>query len=296
VSRTAQKILTQEYSKSQDYKMLAKFKLTLMVVLTSVLAYMIAAGGQVNWVVASLLFLGGFCVSAAANGINQVLEKDYDAMMERTKNRPLPAERMKSSEAVLFSGLMLVFGTICLGLINPLTSFIGMCSFVLYAFVYTPLKRYSTLSVAIGAIPGALPVLIGVVAFEGTLTTFALALFLVQFLWQFPHFWAIAYLSFDDYDKAGYKLLPRSEDGAIDRNLGAYSAMYALLIIPVVIWAQYSGVETQILAFVGIVLSTLAYAVMAVRMQIKPSRETALGLMFSSFFYLPTVLALYLIG
>jgi len=296
VSKTVTHKLTQDYSKSQDYKMLAKFKLTMMVVVTSVLAYLIAAGGELDWGVASLLFVGGFGVSAAANGINQVLEKDFDAMMERTKNRPLPAGRMKSSEAVLFSGLMLVFGTICLGLINPLTSFIGMCSFMLYAFVYTPLKRYSTLSVAIGAIPGALPVLIGVVAFEGTLTTFALALFLVQFLWQFPHFWAIAYLSFDDYDKAGYKLLPRSTDGKIDKNLGAYSAMYALLIVPTVIWAQYSGVETQILAFGGIIIATLAYAAMAIRMQLKPSRSTALGLMFSSFFYLPIVLALYLIG
>ena len=276
--------------------MLVKFKLTLMVVMTSGLAYLIAAGGAVDIVTLLLLTVGGFFVSGAANGINQVLEKDYDALMERTKDRPLPSERMKSSEAVLFSGLSLVLGTLCLGLINPLTAFVGMCSFVLYAFVYTPLKRYSTLSVAIGAIPGALPVLIGVVAFEGTFTTLALALFLVQFLWQFPHFWAIAYLSFDDYDKAGYKLLPLSEEGRIDRNLGTYSAIYALLIVPTVLWAQWSGVETNIIALGLIIVSTLIYAGMAIRMQIKPSRKTALGLMFSSFFYLPIVLALYLIG
>ena len=288
--------IVKTYSKSQDYKMLVKFKLTLMVVMTSGLAYLIAAGGAVDIVTLLLLTVGGFFVSGAANGINQVLEKDYDALMERTKDRPLPSERMKSSEAVLFSGLSLVLGTLCLGLINPLTAFVGMCSFVLYAFVYTPLKRYSTLSVAIGAIPGALPVLIGVVAFEGTFTTLALALFLVQFLWQFPHFWAIAYLSFDDYDKAGYKLLPLSEEGRIDRNLGTYSAIYAFLIVPTVLWAQWSGVETNIIALGLIIVSTLIYAGMAIRMQIKPSRKTALGLMFSSFFYLPIVLALYLIG
>ena len=288
--------IVKTYSKSQDYKMLVKFKLTLMVVMTSGLAYLIAAGGAVDIVTLLLLTVGGFFVSGAANGINQVLEKDYDALMERTKDRPLPSERMKSSEAVLFSGLSLVLGTLCLGLINPLTAFVGMCSFVLYAFVYTPLKRYSTLSVAIGAIPGALPVLIGVVAFEGTFTTLALTLFLVQFLWQFPHFWAIAYLSFDDYDKAGYKLLPLSEEGRIDRNLGTYSTIYALLIVPTVLWAQWSGVETNIIALGLIIVSTLIYAGMAIRMQIKPSRKTALGLMFSSFFYLPIVLALYLIG
>jgi len=267
-----------------------------MVVITSVMAYLIAAGGSADLVTIALLFIGGFCVSGAANGINQVLEKDYDALMERTQNRPLPAHRMKSSEAVLFSGLSLVVGTLCLGLINPLTAFIGMCSFMLYAFVYTPLKRYSTLSVAIGAIPGALPVLIGAVAFDGTFTILALTLFLIQFLWQFPHFWAIAYLSFDDYDRAGYKLLPLSESGSIDRNLGTYSAIYALLIIPTVVWAYLSGVETHIVALALVVLCTLIYAAMAILMQMKPSRKTALGLMFSSFFYLPIVLALYLIG
>lgn len=296
MSKAITENIVKTYSKSQDYKMLVKFKLTLMVVITSVMAYLIAAGGSADLITMALLFIGGFCVSGAANGINQVLEKDYDALMERTQNRPLPAHRMKSSEAVLFSGLSLVVGTLCLGLINPLTAFIGMCSFVLYAFVYTPLKRYSTVSVAIGAIPGALPVLIGAVAFDGTFTILALTLFLIQFLWQFPHFWAIAYLSFDDYDRAGYKLLPLSESGSIDRNLGIYSAIYALLIIPTVVWAYLSGVEIHIVALALVVLCTLIYAAMAILMQMKPSRKTALGLMFSSFFYLPIVLALYLIG
>ncbi len=285
-----------QYSKSQDYLMLVKFRLTLMVVVTSVLAYFIAAGMSFDWVVMSLLFVGGFAVSGAANGINQVLEKEFDLLMERTKNRPLPADRMKSSEAVLFSGSLLVFGVICLALINPLTAFLGMFSFVLYAFLYTPLKRYTTLSVAIGAIPGALPLLIGVVAHSGVITTLGLVLFFVQFLWQFPHFWAIGYLSFDDYDKAGYKLLPKDENGKIDRNLGFYSAVYSILIIPTVLCAYYAGLETNVIALGAIILTTIIYTVMGVRMQLAPSRKTALGLMFSSFFYLPIVLMLYLIG
>jgi len=203
---------------------------------------------------------------------------------------------MKSSEAVLFSGLMLVLGTICLGLINPLTAFLGMSSFVLYAFVYTPLKRYSTISVAIGAIPGALPVLIGVVAQEGTLTTLGITLFLIQFLWQFPHFWAIAFLSFEDYSKAGYKLLPKSEDGGIDKNLGFYSAVYSALIIPTVLWAQWNGIELNYLVLSLVILVTLIYTYLGIRLQLKPVRANALKLMFSSFFYLPIVLVLYLIG
>lgn len=285
-----------QVSKLQDYQMLVKFRLTLMVVVSSVLAYLISTGMAFDWVILSLLFIGGFAVSGAANGINQVLEKEYDAIMERTKNRPLAANRMKSSEAVMFSGLLLVFGIICLGLINPLTAFIGMVSFVLYAFLYTPMKRYSTLSVAIGAIPGALPVLIGVVAHSGTLTVLGIVLFMIQFLWQFPHFWAIAYLSFEDYDKAGYKLLPKTTEGKIATNLGFYSAAYSLLILPTVGWAYMSGLDTNLIALAGIVLATIVYTIMGLRLQFNPTRKTALGLMFSSFFYLPIVLFLYLIG
>lgn len=267
-----------------------------MVVVSSVLAYLVAAGDTFDWTIMTLLFVGGFCVSGAANGINQVLEKEFDAMMTRTMNRPLAANRMKSSEAVMSSGLLLVFGVICLGLINPLTAFIGMSSFVLYAFLYTPMKRYSTLSVAVGAIPGALPVLIGAVAHSGTLTALGMTLFMVQFLWQFPHFWAIAYLSFDDYDNAGYKLLPKSEDGNIDRNLGFYSAIYSLLILPTIAYGYYTGIELAGWAMAGLVAVTIFYTAMAIRMQLGPSRKTALGLMFSSFFYLPIVLFLYLLG
>ena len=288
--------LGQTISKMDDIYLLVKFRLSLMVVISSALAYLIAAGGQLIWSVFGLLVVGGMAVTGASNGINQVLEKEYDALMERTKLRPLAANRMKSSEAVLISGLMLVFGVICLSFINPMVAFLGMLSFVLYAFLYTPLKRYSTVSVAVGAIPGALPVLIGVVAHDGTLTMLGMTLFLVQFLWQFPHFWAISFLSFDDYDNAGYKLLPKDSDGSIASNLGAYSAIYSLLIIPTIIWAYMAGLETQIWALAGIIILTLIYTWMGIRLQIHKNRATALHLMFSSFFYLPLVLLLYLIG
>lgn len=283
-------------SKIDDIYLLIKFRLTLMVVASSVLAYLIAAGGSVSMLVLALLFVGGFCVTCASNGINQVLEKEFDALMTRTKNRPLAANRMKTSEAVLISGLFLVIGILCLAFINPMVAFLGTCSFILYAFVYTPLKRYSTVSVAVGAIPGAFPVLIGVVAHDGTLTVLGITLFLIQFLWQFPHFWAISFLSFDDYNNAGYKLLPKDKDGTIDKNLGAYSAMYSVLIFPTIYWAYASGVETHIIALIGIVLMTIIYTLMAVFLQLKKDRKSALMLMFSSFFYLPIVLILYLVG
>jgi len=283
-------------SKMDDLYLLVKFRLSLMVVASSVLAYFIAAGSSFSWSVFVLLFIGGFGITAAANGINQVLEREFDSLMERTKIRPLAANRMKSSEAVLISGFMLVIGIMCLSFINPVVSFLGMLSFMLYAFVYTPLKRYSTISVAIGAIPGAFPVLIGVVAHDGTLTLLGLTLFMIQFLWQFPHFWAISFLSFDDYNNAGFKLLPKGKDGNIDRNLGAYSAIYSLLIIPTVLIAYYAGLETSMLALGGVILLTLIYTWYAIKMQIDKDRDSALKLMFSSFFYLPLVLLLYIIG
>ncbi len=283
-------------TKWDDLMMLVKFRLTAMVVVSSILAYFVVAGAQASLTTMALLTIGGFAITFASNGINQVLEKEFDALMTRTQYRPLAANRMKSSEAVLISGFFLVVGVLSLSLIHPMVAFLGMCSFILYAFIYTPMKRYSTLSVAIGAIPGALPVLIGTVAHEGSLTIFGLVLFLIQFLWQFPHFWAISFLSFDDYSKAGYKLLPTDASGNIDKNLGFYSAMYSLLIFPVLAIGHYMGIEIHMVAMSLIIILTTIYTALGFYLQIRKTRKSALILMFSSFFYLPLVLILYLIG
>lgn len=283
-------------SKFDDIYMLVKFKLSLMVVISSSLAYLVAAGSAVDFWVVLLLTIGGLSITFAANAVNQVLEKEFDAMMTRTHMRPVADNRMKSSEAVLISGLLLVFGTICLGLIHPLAAFLGMSSFLLYAFIYTPMKRYSTLSVAVGAIPGALPVLIGTVAHSGELTLLGFTLFMIQFLWQFPHFWSISYLSFADYDKANYKLLPKNTDGTIDKNLGAYSAVYALLIIPTVLFEFYAGDSIGIYSLIAVLALTVYYTYRSLKLQWSPSNITARQLMFSSFFYLPLVLIFYFIG
>jgi len=155
------------YSFWGDIKMLIKFKLSLMVLMSSVLGYLVVAGFQTSPTILALLTVGGFLTTAAANILNQVLERDFDSLMDRTKNRPLAANRMKVSEAVLIAGISMVVGIGMLAMINPLTALLGTLSLLSYAFVYTPLKRYSTAAVAVGAIPGALPVLIGTCAFEG---------------------------------------------------------------------------------------------------------------------------------
>jgi protoheme IX farnesyltransferase len=275
--------------------MLIKFRLTTMVVFSAVVGYLIAAGGVLHPVHLLLLALGGYCVTGAANAINQVLEKEYDAMMTRTADRPVAAGRMQASEAVVIAGLLLLVGEICLGLFNPLTAFLGMLSFILYAFLYTPMKRYGTLSVAIGAIPGAMPVIIGCVAVQGTITWLALTLFALQFLWQFPHFWAIGFLSFDEYRKAGFKLIPTMQNGQIHNRLGWHTLVYATLLLPVCGLAWWAGV---IGPWTTIALLTVSgwYLYKSYKFWRLFDQDSAKRLMFTSFAYLPIILCLILIG
>lgn len=276
-----------QYSKIADYGLLVKFRLTFLVVLTSVLAFL-AAGGDISGKALVILAIGGFCVTAAANAINQVFEKDFDILMSRTENRPVATGRMSVSEAVLFAGIMCTVGIILLSMFNPLTSFIAMVSFLLYTFVYTPFKRYSTLAVAIGAVPGALPALIGCTAASGTITMLGLGLFVIQFLWQFPHFWSISYLSFDDYSKAGFKFIP-SENGKVSRSLGMSSLIYALLILPVIGIMVMLNVAS-IGALVVSLIATLIYIYFSYNFHKKFDRDSARRLMFCSFFYMPIIL------
>lgn len=264
-----------------------------MVVISSQLAYAIAAGGSFDWMVFAFLSIGGFLVTGAANTLNQVLEREFDLNMERTKDRPLAAKRMTVSHGVMIAGFMSLVGVSLLAILNPLSGLLGMLSMIIYAFIYTPLKRVSTLSVGIGAIPGALPVLIGCTAHSGTLTMLGILLFCIQFLWQFPHFWAIGFLGFDDYKKAGFKLLPE-ENGVIDRKVGLHSFIYAVLLIAVVF--GLSVIST--ISAIGIVLSalmTVIYAAYSLNFYIKHDRTSARKLMFSSFVYLPIVLIVLLV-
>ncbi len=277
----------------QDYKMLVKFRLTMTVVFSSVMAYLIASRGAINWTAIIILALGGFLVTGASNALNQVLEKDYDKLMKRTANRPLATGRMSVSEAVMAAGLMSVVGITLLALFNVWAAFFGMLALLLYAFVYTPMKRVSPIAVVIGAFPGALPTLIGAVAVEGELTMLGLVLFAIQFFWQFPHFWSIGWLGYEDYNNAGYKLLP-SKDGQRDRNTGLQSFLYALLLLPIPLLPYFMGVSGVVSAVIVLFLS-IAYVVVSWNFYQKNDRKAALRVMFYSFLYNPLVLiALFL--
>ncbi len=274
--------------KVSDYVMLVKLRLSLLVVFSSAMAYLIAASGVINWLDVLLLSIGGFLVTGAANALNQVFERESDQLMTRTANRPLATGRMSVSEAVMAAGFMSLIGILILATFNPWTALLGTISLILYAFVYTPMKKISALAVIVGAIPGALPMMIGCVAFEGTITMLALTLFAIQFLWQFPHFWAIAWMAFEDYAKAGMHLLP-SKRGVKDNNSGFQSFIYAMFLIPVSL-VPYMMEVTGIVSGVILLICGIYYAWCGWDFFKKETKKTALRLMFCSFLYLPIIL------
>lgn len=275
-----------------DFGLLVKFKLTLLVVFTSSLAYIMAGGLAYGFHTLVIFSIAGFLISGSANAMNQVLEKDYDSQMNRTKNRPVASGRMLPSVGILIAGSMGVAGLLLMLYFNPLTALLSAISLISYAFIYTPLKRYSPIAVFVGAFPGALPVLVGCVAVDGYVTTFALLLFAIQFFWQFPHFWAIGWLSFKDYQKAGYKIVPMI-DGKIDPEIGLQSLIYTILIFPVSILFFYF----DIIGVFGLVL-LLAGATHFVHKSYifykSPSDYSARKLMYASLYFLPVIFCVLL--
>ncbi len=272
----------------QDFKMLVKFRLSLTVVFSSAMGFLIASPGSWSWFSLLMLSLGGFLVTGAANILNQVLEKDYDRLMQRTAQRPLATGRMRVSEAVLLAGIMALFGVTMLAWFNPWTAFLGMVALMLYAFVYTPLKRIGPVAVFVGAIPGALPTLIGAAAAEGFISALGASLFAIQFFWQFPHFWSIAWLGHDDYIRAGYRLLP---DGGEERRTttGLYAFFYALPLVPLGFAPWMTG-ATGLVSGAIIAILSVGYAAMGWGLYRRNDRKSALQLMFYSFMFIPVAL------
>ncbi|MEL6538783.1 MAG: heme o synthase, partial [Bacteroidota bacterium] len=213
------------------YRELVKFRLSFLVAFSSAFGYALAQPQQINWLGLLWLSLAGFLLSGASITINQVLEQKYDAKMKRTQNRPLPTGKISSKEAIAFA-VFLGFGSLLIlwFTTNPLTVLLALVSMVLYSFVYTPLKRVGPIAVFVGAIPGALPPLLGWVAVSGVFSVEAVLVFAIQFVWQFPHFWAIAWVADEDYQKAGFKLLPGA--GQKDMRTAAQIMTYTMLLLP----------------------------------------------------------------
>lgn len=242
-----------------------------------------------TWQTLLALAIGGFCVTGAAAALNQVLEEEHDKLMKRTANRPIAAGRMGSSEAVLLAGILSVTGLMILGAFNPATAMLAALSLVTYAFIYTPMKRVSPAAVWIGAIPGALPMAIGWVAAGNPLGPEAIFLFSIQFFWQFPHFWAIAWVAYQDYSKAGFYLLPSKNKDGRDRSTALQTVFYAACLLPMSILPYYFGISGSIACTTMLILGVV-YLAYAINLYQKCTTQAARKLMFASFFYLPVVL------
>jgi len=272
---------------------LLKVRLSLLVAFSCAFGYGLATRGNMDWQVLFMLTLGGFLLSGASVSINQILEKDLDALMIRTQGRPLPTNRLSVNEATIFTLLCLSASLIILWIYtNPLTVVLSIISMLLYSFVYTPLKRVGPIAVFIGAIPGALPPLLGWIAATGTITYEAIIIFGIQFIWQFPHFWAIAWVADDDYKKAGFKLLPSG--GGKDLNTAIQIMVYTLFLIPLGLLPATFGI-TGIYSAVVATLCGAAFFAQTFSLMKTGSRQSALRIMFGSFIYLPVVQIAYLL-
>ncbi|MDA9564215.1 heme o synthase [Flavobacteriales bacterium] len=279
-------------AKVKDYTVFTKFRLASLVLLSAVAGYWLAAP-SFSWSLAGYLLFGGFLVTGASNGFNQIIERDLDKLMERTKSRPLPTGKMNIAEGLALATVMGISGIFILWhYINPLSGILGAFALVSYTAIYTPMKQISPLAVYVGAIPGAIPPMIGYAAHTGQFGLEPGILFAVQFAWQFPHFWAIAWKGDEDYQKAGFKLLPSS--GGKNKSSVIQILISAFILIPVSLLPVYYGisgwVSGVICGITGLWFLYLAYMLYA-RMDDKQATK----LMFASFIYLPIVLFAFVI-
>ncbi|MEI6523854.1 MAG: heme o synthase [Bacteroidota bacterium] len=285
-------IQVKKYSKFSDIVQFTKFRLASLVVLSAALCYLFGAD-EINYSSLTMLIIGGFFVTAASNGFNQIIEKDLDKLMNRTSKRPLPDGRMSLTDAYIISITFGVVGLAILYIWLGLACFLlGLFALASYTFIYTPLKQKTPFAVFVGAFPGAIPPLLGYVAATGRFDIAAWLVFGIQFLWQFPHFWAIAWVLDDDYKKAGFKMLP-SKEGR-DKNSAFQIMVYTFSLIPIVLLPYYfhlTGITSTILNIIFGIL----FSYQSVKLYQDCSLKSAKNLMFGSFAYLPLVqLAMYL--
>ena len=283
-----------------DLKQLVKIRLTMTVVFSASIAFLIGSKqqGDINWINWIILTAGGFLVTGSANGFNEIIERDLDRLMKRTADRPIPAGRMTTGQALVLSLLMGIAGTYTLVTLNFVAGLLSVFSILLYAFFYTPLKRKSPIAVFVGAFPGALPPLIGYYAAfsQNDLAAYSLnnasaiiiiplILFAIQFVWQFPHFWAIAWVLDEDYKRAGFRLLPTMKQDRLSAGMVLFST---LLMIPVSLLPMFFGFGGYVVSTVS-VIGALVFSWYGLKLFLKRDVASAKRVMFTSFLYLPLI-------
>ncbi|MBT8281869.1 MAG: heme o synthase [Muriicola sp.] len=275
-----------------DFKEITKARLALSVVFSSIAGYFLGAY-QIEWTSVLMLAVGGYCMVGASNAFNQVIEKDLDALMSRTANRPVPSGRMSSSTALTIAVIMTLLGIGILYLLNPKTAMFGAIAIFLYTSVYTPLKTVTPLSVFVGALPGAIPFMLGWVAATNDFGIEPGTLFMIQFFWQFPHFWALAWMLDEDYKKAGFKMLPT---GKKDKGTAVQIIMYTvwMIIISVIpVFGITGRLQLSVTGGIIIFLMGMAMLVFAFLLFEKRNNATARKLMLASVIYISLMQVVY---
>ncbi|MFD2588463.1 heme o synthase [Croceitalea marina] len=277
-----------------DFKEITKVRLAVSVVFSSIAGYFLGAY-ELQWSAILLLAFGGYCMVGASNAFNQVIERDLDALMKRTQNRPIPSGRMSVSSAMTTAVILTVLGIVALYILSPKTAMFGAISIFLYTSVYTPLKTKTPLAVFVGAIPGAIPFMLGWVAATDDFGIEPGTLFMIQFFWQFPHFWALGWMLDEDYKKGGFKMLPtgKKDTGTVLQIILYTIWMIVISIMPVFGFTGrlHLSIPAAVIVFVmGVVMLIFAF-----KLYEKRDNKTARSLMLASVSYITLMQIVYVI-
>lgn len=278
-----------------DFKAITKHRLALSVVFSAIAGYLIAVGREVDFVILIMLAIGGYCMVGASNAYNQIIERDLDKLMDRTKNRPIPSGTISVKAAFVIATILTIIGLVVLYMINPKSAMFGAISIFMYVSLYTPLKTKTPLAVFVGAFPGAIPFMLGWVAATNDFGIEPGTLFLMQFLWQFPHFWAIGWFLYEDYEKAGFFMLPT---GKRDKSTASQTILYTVwtIVASIIPVFDFTGaLKLSVPAAVIVFLLGLGMLYYAILLYKKMDAKTARQLMLASVSYITLVQIVYVI-
>ncbi len=283
-----------KHSVWSDFKQLTKVGLSISVVFSSLAGYLLAAD-QINYQTLLVLLIGGYCMVGASNAFNQIIERVPDALMQRTKDRPVPTGRISVNAAMVIAVILTIVGILLLYSINAKTALFGAISIFLYTSAYTPLKPITPLAVFVGAIPGAIPFMLGWVAATGKFGIEAGMLFMIQFFWQFPHFWAIGWLQFEEYKKAGFNMLPTGEKNKKASKLIIIYTIFMLLVSIVPVFRVTGDLYLLPISAILVFLFGLLMLYYGIKLHKEQTDTIARKLMLSSVLYITVIQIIYVI-